>query len=144
MTESRDGDEILRRMEEEWERFPGETLEGARESVGPGWGPLAEEAWRLVTGVGGRVKQVKEKFGRLRIYADRFPEDRADDVRRQLAVLEKRSATLCEWCGAPGEIRDDEYQAALPPGLRYRRPWWIKTLCDHHAWLFYCDLERWW
>lgn len=85
---------------------------------------------------------MKEKFGRLRVYADRFREDRADAVRRRLGLIEERSAMVCEWCGEPGERRDDEYKAALPADRRH--PWWIKALCDHHAWLFYFERERWW
>ena len=55
--------------------------------------------------------QVKEKFGRLRVYVDH--EDAM--ARALIGFAESMSAVTCENCGAPGQTR--------------RGPW-IKTKCD--------------
>lgn len=59
------------------------------------------------------LTDVKEKFGRLRIYS-RSVQDIDDDITDAAEVL---SGHLCEQCGAPGKRR--------PGG-------WVSTLCDEH------------
>jgi hypothetical protein len=66
-----------------------------------------------------RVFQIKEKFGGLRFYAD---VDGSVEIAGALAALvseaERRSYSICEVCGAEGELR--------------RERSWIRTLCDTH------------
>lgn len=137
-------DETFRRMADEWERSPGLSVDEAVASVGPAWQPLAAVAWAVVRSGGGRVKQVKEKFGALRVYCDHLDPAREDEVRSQLRALERRSIETCEWCGAPGELRDAAYAAALPVDELLRRNWWYKAFCAEHAWRFYVEDDRWW
>lgn len=139
----RDASEYFRRHEAAWEAFPGVSLESARAAVGPGWQPLAEHAWYAVHRGGGRVRQVKEKFGTLRAYYDRVAPEAEVNLRERIAELVQESERICEWCGAPGKLRDREYAGSLPANAE-RRLWWYKTLCDHHAWMWYVDGLRWW
>jgi hypothetical protein len=61
------------------------------------------------------VREVKEKFGSLRFYADGCN----DAVGSYVMFAECLSARICEVCGAPGERRDEEG--------------WLQTLCDQHS-----------
>jgi hypothetical protein len=76
------------------------TLQEAMAAVGPGWRPLADEGWRLVTDAGGWIVQEKKKVDSLRIYY-RVPSDE-DQVRERIDALEAKSFFICEWCGGPG------------------------------------------
>lgn len=105
--------------------------------VGPGWRPLLDE---LHTELLRRwphyeIHQVKEKFGTLRFYAAPGPyphldgeEDESEaqqaahhawhkDFGETVLAYEKRSAQICEECGAPGALRKGP---------------WAKTHCDVH------------
>lgn len=126
----RDASEIYRRLAAEWEAFPGVTLNEARGSVGLGWQRLGEEAWRTIDEASCRIRQIKEKFGSLRVYYDRVDAEVEAAVRQRIGALEQESRRVCEWCGAPGELRDEEYAAALSPQAELRSCW-FKTLCDH-------------
>jgi hypothetical protein len=59
------------------------------------------------------LMQVKEKFGRLRV----FVQDGNESTWAAISFAEKMSGRVCEMCGAPGEPRNDG---------------WVKTLCDTH------------
>jgi len=78
------------------------TLEGiARQRLEAGYPPM-------------RIVQVKEKFGELRCYLENGSQE-ADDL---AMAVRKRSWTICEVCGKPGNacvIRS-----------------WFKTLCLYH------------
>jgi len=85
-----------------------------------GWASIIEGCIRLVdrhsslTKKGIKIKQIKEKFGRLRIYSSRN-----DDYTFGVAEMaEYLSELTCETCGERGELRTN------------RR--WVKTLCDGH------------
>jgi len=73
--------------------------------------PLLQEAEQRGEEVP-RGAQIKEKFGTLRVYMSKY----TDAIHDILLEAEKKSATVCESCGAAGELRAD------------RR--WIRTLCD--------------
>jgi hypothetical protein len=60
---------------------------------------------------GHRVDQVKEKFGTLRYYCAGN-----DRIFAFIRMAEQLSAITCEFCGKPGELREDEG--------------WMTTLCD--------------
>lgn len=64
-----------------------------------------------------RVRQVKEKFGTLRVNLDRVD----PCISALVAFAEHHSSKVCEQCGAPGTLRTNG--------------WW-RTLCDVH------DAER--
>jgi hypothetical protein len=57
------------------------------------------------------VVQVKEKFGGLRFYMGRSN----DTIRALIQAAETSAEGVCEYCGAPGEVRSGS---------------WLKTRCD--------------
>ncbi len=91
--------------------------------VGEGWLPLIEE---LCVDISRELRkhpdliepvyavQIKEKFGGLRFYLSIGTEEINNLVRE----AERKSYTICETCGQPGESRKDLG--------------WILTLCDEH------------
>jgi hypothetical protein len=90
------------------------TRENIKLMVGPGWAKLLDEVYdRLEKFPDSYISQIKEKWGRLRIYVfgvDEATLDFIDDI-------EERSGTICEVCGEPGELRDGG---------------WIVCRCDKH------------
>ena len=63
-----------------------------------------------------RVAQIKGKMGGLRFYVN---ESLTDELRALiLTVEEEESRRTCEYCGAPGKLREGE---------------WRHTYCDQHA-----------
>ncbi len=64
-----------------------------------------------------RVIQVKEKFGALRFYCD-VSESARGRIVPFIREAERASETICDRCGKPGEMRDNEG--------------WFATLCDEH------------
>jgi hypothetical protein len=72
--------------------------------------PLAAELERKL-GVHFEVLEVKQKFGRLRI----FVKHRTDPISELIEVTEAESMRTCEVCGKPGMLRSGES---------------IQTLCD--------------
>jgi hypothetical protein len=121
------------------EIVPGQIPEHL-DDVGPGWRPLLLCLHERLLAVSPEysVNQVKEKFGRLRIYlfsgllrepyisSGRLPDERESErmaledaaARRLVHAAEDKSGEICEFCGAPG---------------RARQRAWIKTLCDDCA-----------
>lgn len=61
-----------------------------------------------------KVRQIKEKFGTLRVYLD-ITDSNIDEI---VWFAETMSETTCEECGNIGELR---------------RGSWLKTLCETHA-----------
>lgn len=84
-------------------------------SVGPGWIPLLDQLCTDLVALGWNreVYQIKEKFGGLRFYAK--SDDNYQVLRPVLAAAEAKSLTICEHCGAPGELN--------------RTRAWLRTLC---------------
>jgi hypothetical protein len=77
----------------------------ALESVGKGWASLINEVFdfieqQKITNI--RIIQVKEKWGGLRIYTDLIH----DVLDEKIRDAERRSFTICEVSGAPGELRN--------------------------------------
>jgi hypothetical protein len=85
-------------------------------SVGKGWAPLIHEVFDLIEQkkITQKVVQVKEKFGGLRIYTDIIN----DELEKKVIEVGNRSFTICEECGAPGQLRGGS---------------WYRTLCDVHG-----------
>src|SRR5262245_43025136 len=108
-----------------------------QDSVGRGWHPLLQRLHGQLVAVSPdyEVRQLKEKWGMLRIYlatglqrgdyleTGRLPDEQEtqrmkredDEARRLVLAAEEESATICESCGEPGETRGER---------------WLKTLCD--------------
>ena len=66
---------------------------------GPGWQSLYQPILDLAQLYGIPIAQVKEKFGRLRIYTD-GPDRRLSTL---IAAAEAMSIHICEECGASAE-----------------------------------------
>jgi hypothetical protein len=91
---------------------PKQTLMAFGFEVGDGWFDLIKELSEKLEPMGVVAMQVKEKFGGLRFYVTHAT-DAAWDL---IEEAERKSETICEECGDPGEIRDDRH--------------WVLTLCD--------------
>ena len=106
-------------------KWNGRNLE-VEVSVGEGWYGIIHDMCaeiRVIQTVPGSFKwlQLKEKFGTLRAYCQidkAEPPAVWEEMDRIVMAGERRSAEVCEVCGAPGVQRDGG---------------WIKTLCDVHA-----------
>lgn len=72
-----------------------------------------------------KVSQIKEKFGRIRIYLENIPEKIVQRVWDLEIKAEKKSSEICEVCGESGRLRTKHY--------------WLKTLCDEHELNFWKD-----
>ena len=85
---------------------------------GDGWenllAPILEEADR----VDAEITQVKEKYGRMRVYFTPGSWD-TDKLEEMIDQAEKDSATVCELCGKPG--------------VMFVKGQWLKTICASHA-----------
>lgn len=109
-----------------------QTRAAAQQYVGPGWAALVAECFTIceASGFPFWVDQVKEKFGALRFYVtfgesqrrwgkrESLPWETVEPIFEQLALVEAKSYTVCELCGAPGELDRD-------------RSWW-RTVCPTH------------
>lgn len=81
-----------------------------------GWYPLIQKLIGDLIELGWdkQVTQVKEKFGGLRFYINSCTREMLD----RICEAEKESYSICEECGAPGELRKDLG--------------WYFTLCEVH------------
>lgn len=87
-------------------------------ACGEGWRPLVEELYDEVDKYPCvTVAQVKEKYASLRFYISHDWEckDEHEDLRKKIDLVERKSHSICELCGAPGTCRGTN---------------WIRTLCD--------------
>jgi|GEM_PF-716198 len=99
--------------------------------VGDGWQLIVEKAIEridaAVRGLHGdakavvAIRQIKEKFGGLRIYAEwtAVPADVGARIQEAIDLAAARSFCTCELCGARGQIHNDDG--------------WFATRCDRHA-----------
>jgi len=89
----------------------GIELKEALECVGEGWHTLVKHVYQSASTADPKIiiTQVKEKFGRLRIYWD-SPERQESKYPGLLpfcdvvAEAERRSGNICELCGNPGRV----------------------------------------
>jgi hypothetical protein len=77
---------------------------------GEGWWPLVREVCQRLDETGGKIHQVKEKFGGLRIYAHCN-----EEVSKLINEAEAKSYQICEECGSEEDVTSEGG--------------WIKTLC---------------
>ena len=104
-----------------------------------GWHDLIDEALQRIEaylrerGWLGRafVRQVKEKFGSLRIHVrpdddSAWPDEVAEGVASIRIEIESRSDKTCEVCGRPGQIEVvDHYHQCLCPEHHAKRLRWV-------------------
>lgn len=100
---------LLMRIPERWGRWV---------SCDAGWYPLvtALDAGLAALDANYVLHQVKEKFATLRYYAHTVDESVRVPFDALIGEAERRSATICEKCGAAGVL------CTAPSG-------WLKTLC---------------
>ncbi len=88
---------------------------------GEGWLPYIQEAQDLIDNYNKehpdeepvKFVQVKEKWGLLNIYLNRYP----DNMHEKIHEIENKSYDICEFCGAEGATTKNTHG-------------WIMTLCD--------------
>ena len=81
-------------------------------TVDDGWYDLVDAMCRELHAKSPKTRflQIKEKFGKLRVYF-RVSDDNASTIKH---TYEEKSATICETCGKPGKIewRDRQFVKA--------------------------------
>lgn len=118
--------EYLNELFENWKQHFPNLFEGySRDSfdVPQGWESLVFSFLNRVEETGAKLKQIKQKFGGLRIYVDDYNKYyqemgmRRFDVGMVASSFEVVSRTICEECGAFGAL------------TRWDRKF-VQTLCD--------------
>jgi hypothetical protein len=131
-----DRDEFIAQLRSEHTRILPPTVEVAVED---GWLPLIADRLRDAETILKKhgwldravVRQVKEKFGELRIYIrpriedEAYPEELALEMEGLRRVVSDNSAFICEICAEPGEIGNfgGYYQCLCPKHSDQRRAW---------------------
>lgn len=89
---------------------------------GDGWAGILTELQRDLERIdpGLVVRQVKQKFGTLEVWAEASDPALADAVHERITAAQELSARTCERCGQSGHVRQK------PSG-------WYQALCDEHA-----------
>lgn len=94
-----------------------------------GWYPLLASLFgdlRAIsqqTGIKLHARQIKEKFGMLRVYVDSHSKDESDGIAIAdllIELAEQLSGALCETCGEPGLMVTS-------------RTGWVRTACYRHV-----------
>lgn len=108
---------------EHWARVLGASpLAFALGGVGPGWDELLIELDARLAAIdpGYCAERISEKYGQLRVDVISLNGSELTEQLEQVAEeFESRSAAVCEKCGQPGTLRQDQ-------------GWWT-TRCDRHA-----------
>lgn len=107
------------------DREQGVQLEDALQCVGSGWEHIVKHVYEEASKYDPKIifVQVKEKFGRLRIYWD-SPERTESESKHTLpfcdviAHAEMVSGNTCELCGKPGKVISSGY--------------WLMARCPEH------------
>ncbi|MEV5477388.1 hypothetical protein AB0L66_34330 [Streptomyces sp. NPDC052207] len=108
--------------------FPARQLPDQLSAVGPGWHALLlrlhEQLLDLAPGY--QLDDLKEKLGAARIRITGATALAHTEMQILVAAAEERSATVCEFCGAPARRRR---RGDTTEG-------WIKAVCDncHRDW----------
>ena len=92
---------------------------------GAGWDDLVQPLCDDVLRMNGAIRQIKEKFGAL-VFAYSLPktisERKRRAFRRRVEQAEAASLTVCETCGAPAElVNDNGYLTVACSTCRQRR-----------------------
>jgi hypothetical protein len=89
-----------------------------------GWHPLVKSLVDEISNIllnnpqitGFSLRQIKEKFGGLRVYTDQLG-DKNNLIKKAIMEAEVKSVRICQECGSEGKERP----------LR-----WVRTLCNNH------------
>lgn len=88
--------------------------------VGPGWWPLLDDTVAKLRALDPEVQLLfKEKYGTCQIDFITESSEHFNEINRLTADAEDASGHVCEFCGQPGQLREE------------RR--WMQTLCDRCA-----------
>jgi len=88
--------------------------------VGPGWWPLLDDVSAKVKALDPDVRlSFKEKYGTCQIDYITESTEHVDEIFRLTDEAEEVSKTICEFCGQPGQLRENRS--------------WLQTLCDRCA-----------
>jgi hypothetical protein len=91
-------------------RRPPTTYDLWGRQCGKGWDSLVQPLEGEVSRLGGRVRQVKQKFGRLCFFYS-LPRSTSEPDRQAFArtvrQVEEMSVRTCETCGSPGELSNN-------------------------------------
>jgi len=74
-----------------------------------GWATLYRPLIERCEREGYTVGQVKQKFGSMRFYVDldhAAGETLPPELELAIAIAERASQTVCEWCGGPAKLRE--------------------------------------
>jgi hypothetical protein len=83
------------------------TYEAWGQQCGDGWKELIDPLKTEVVQLGGTIRQIKEKFGRLCFFyslPSNGSEASREALRRRVRQAEEASAFTCEKCGRPGAL----------------------------------------
>lgn len=89
--------------------------------VGAGWLPIV---YNLLVGLAQsperpEILSIENKMGELRVYLMSYSRAEEDMIEEDMIEEAEREAeTVCEFCGAPGRLREDLA--------------WLRVLCDQH------------
>lgn len=98
-----------------------ERLTALKQSVGPGWSALVEQADRLAKNYQARIVGCEEKWGMLYFSVSvnaNLDDGLSEELMRQLDEISNKSITVCALCGEPGQL--------------HWFTWDYKTLCIPH------------
>jgi hypothetical protein len=74
---------------------------------GDGWNGLIRPLQDEVLWLGGKIRQIKEKFGGPRFHYElpkKVPQRKRDALQKRVEQAMEESFTTCETCGAPGKL----------------------------------------
>jgi hypothetical protein len=98
------------------EKYPNQFCLVKYMAIGRGWVPIVEKILERIQALPNseeiHIRQIKEKFGKLTIYFNKYPEELLEIMREVLV----KADTTCEFCGQ---------EAA-----QQRVGGWIKTICN--------------
>lgn len=89
-------------------------------SVGPGWWPMLDEMSGKVLALDPNAQLMyKEKYGTVQVDYITESVDHVQEINRLTMEAEEASGHICEFCGQPGELREQNR--------------WLTTTCDRCA-----------
>jgi|SRR5665213_64975 len=108
-------------------KYPDLILNRFQIECGEGWAAILDELFAEISrvriaGSSVTIKQVKEKFGGLRIYWSQANGEQNPEIKALIDQTSLRSTKICEVCGADGTLRQKPNGAGS-----------IAALCDTHA-----------
>jgi hypothetical protein len=90
---------------------PKTTYEVWGRQCGDGWNDLIQPLEDELLKLGGAIRQIKEKFGRLCFHyalPSKVPEIERQAFARRVRRAEETSVHICETCGRPAELVCDD------------------------------------